>query len=61
MSTGLRHTGGSTFELDGDLTIKDITNPVTLEGEYLGAAENPYGKVAAGTAPRPRSNAKTGT
>ncbi len=32
VSTGLRHTGGSTFELDGDLTIKDITNPVTLDG-----------------------------
>ncbi len=48
MSTGFRHTGGSTFELDGDVTIKDITNPVTLKGEYQGVAENPFGKVAAG-------------
>ncbi|MGZ8566102.1 MAG: YceI family protein [Actinomycetota bacterium] len=48
VSTAFRHTGGSTFELDGDLSIKDITNPVTLEGEYLGTAENPFGKVAAG-------------
>lgn len=35
-STAVRVTGDDTFELDGDLTIKDITNPVTFKGEYLG-------------------------
>jgi polyisoprenoid-binding protein YceI len=35
-STAVRVTGESTFELDGDLTIKDITHPVTLKGEYHG-------------------------
>jgi len=35
-STGVRVTGDTTFELQGDLTIKGITNPVTLRGEYLG-------------------------
>ena len=35
-STGVRHTGGTSFELDGDLTIKDVTRPVTLTGEYEG-------------------------
>jgi polyisoprenoid-binding protein YceI len=35
-STAVRVTGEDTFELDGDLTIKDVTNPVTLKGEYLG-------------------------
>ena len=35
-STAVRVTGDTTFEVDGDLTIKDITNPVTLKGEYLG-------------------------
>lgn len=35
-STGVRHTGGAGFELDGDLTIKDVTRPVTLKGEYEG-------------------------
>ena len=35
-STAVRSTGGANFELDGDLTIKDITKPVTLKGEYLG-------------------------
>jgi polyisoprenoid-binding protein YceI len=47
-SKGFRATGGSSFELDGDLTIKDITNPVTLKGEYLGTGTNPFGKVSAG-------------
>ena len=47
-STGFRHVGGSAFELDGDLTIKDITNPVTLKGEYLGTGVNPFGAVSAG-------------
>jgi polyisoprenoid-binding protein YceI len=35
-STAVRLTGGTSFELDGDLTIKDITRPVTLSGEFLG-------------------------
>ncbi len=35
-STGVRTTGGNAFELDGNLTIKDITKPVTLVGEFTG-------------------------
>ncbi len=35
-STGVRFTGGNELELDGDLTIKDITNPITLKGTFLG-------------------------
>jgi polyisoprenoid-binding protein YceI len=35
-STSVRHTGGNTFELTGDLTIKDMTRPVTLRGEFDG-------------------------
>lgn len=50
-STAVRHTGGAAFELDGDLTIRDVTRPVTLRGEYLGTDTNPYGKtVLAATA-----------
>lgn len=33
---GIRQTHGADFELDGELTIKGITKPITLEGEYLG-------------------------
>jgi polyisoprenoid-binding protein YceI len=42
-STALRHLGDGRFELDGDLTIKDITNPVTLKGRFLGWGPDPYG------------------
>ena len=44
-STTARLTGETSFELDGDLTIRGITRPVTLKGEYLGLSRNPYGKT----------------
>jgi polyisoprenoid-binding protein YceI len=50
-STAVRPTGGVTFELDGELTIRDVTRPVTLHGEYLGTETNPSGvTVLAATA-----------
>jgi polyisoprenoid-binding protein YceI len=44
-STAVRPTGGTSFELDGDLTIKDVTKPVTLAGEFLGAGPGMDGKT----------------
>jgi polyisoprenoid-binding protein YceI len=44
-STAVRHTDGTSFELDGDLTIRDITKPVTLTGEYLGSGVDPFGNT----------------
>jgi polyisoprenoid-binding protein YceI len=50
-STAVRHTTGADFELDGELTIRDVTRPVTLRGEYLGTETNPSGvTVLAATA-----------
>jgi polyisoprenoid-binding protein YceI len=50
-STAVRHTGGANFELDGELTIRDVTRPITLIGEYLGTETNPSGvTVLAATA-----------
>jgi polyisoprenoid-binding protein YceI len=50
-STSVRHTGGAGFEIDGELTIRDVTRPITLTGEYLGTETNPSGKtVLAATA-----------
>src|SRR2546425_5608058 len=43
-STAVRPTGGTSFELDGDLTIKEITRPVTLAGEFLGWGPNMEGE-----------------
>jgi polyisoprenoid-binding protein YceI len=40
-STGVRRIGGSNFELDGDLTIRDVTKPITLQGEFHGWGKDP--------------------
>lgn len=42
-STTVRPGANGTFELDGELTIRDITRPVTLRGEFDGAAASPWG------------------
>jgi polyisoprenoid-binding protein YceI len=44
-STEIRHTEGTGFQLTGDLTIRDVTRPVTLKGEFLGWGEDPYGNT----------------
>jgi polyisoprenoid-binding protein YceI len=43
-STGVRRTGGTGFELDGELTVRDVTKPVTLKGEFLGWGKDMSGK-----------------
>ena len=37
-TTSVEPTGGSTFRMTGDLTMRGTTRPVTLDGTYLGAA-----------------------
>jgi polyisoprenoid-binding protein YceI len=44
-STAVRRTGGAGFEIDGELTIRDVTRPITLTGDYLGIETNPSGKT----------------
>jgi polyisoprenoid-binding protein YceI len=43
VSTAFRPTGGNAFELDGELTVKGITRPITLEGEFLGWGPDAWG------------------
>jgi polyisoprenoid-binding protein YceI len=42
-STAFRPTGGTGFEVLGDLTIKGVTRPVTLRGEFLGWGKDGWG------------------
>jgi polyisoprenoid-binding protein YceI len=42
-STQVQPTGETTYRVTGDLTIKDVTRPVTIEFEYAGAAADPFG------------------
>jgi polyisoprenoid-binding protein YceI len=47
-STKVEAEGDGTYRLLGDLTIKDVTRPVTLELEYLGTISSPWGDQRAG-------------
>ncbi len=47
-STAVRATGATGFELVGDLTIKGVTNSVTIPFEFEGAATDPFGNLRAG-------------
>jgi polyisoprenoid-binding protein YceI len=50
VSTGLHVTGDDTFELTGDLTIRGVTNAVTIPFTFEGAATDPFGNVRLGFA-----------
>lgn len=39
---------GDRWKVTGDLTIKDMTNPVTLDVEWGGMAKDPWGNTKAG-------------
>jgi polyisoprenoid-binding protein YceI len=41
-STKVEPVGDANYRVTGDLTIKDVTKPVTVDFEYNGAAIDPY-------------------
>lgn len=47
-STSFTKTGDDEYDLQGNLTIKDITKPVTLKVEFGGSATDFYGNLKAG-------------
>lgn len=47
-STALEPLGGNDYKLKGDLTIKGIVKPVTLDVEFGGTMTDPSGNVKAG-------------
>jgi polyisoprenoid-binding protein YceI len=48
VSTDIRQVDETTFEVTGDLTIKDVTNQVTVPFEFEGAAQDPFGNQRIG-------------
>ncbi|WP_242917147.1 YceI family protein [Pontibacter liquoris] len=42
------HVGGQDYKLQGDLIIRDITKPVTINVEFGGIVVDPYGQTKAG-------------
>jgi polyisoprenoid-binding protein YceI len=47
-STRVEKVDDAHFRLTGDLTIRGVTRPVTVDFEYTGAAIDPWGKLRVG-------------
>ncbi len=47
-STSVEPAGEDTFRVTGDLTIKGVTKPVTVDFEYTGTATDPFGNQRIG-------------
>ena len=47
-STKVEVKGDDSYVLTGDLTIKDVTKPVSIDFAFTGAAKDPYGNVRVG-------------
>ncbi|SFC48051.1 YceI family protein [Streptomyces aidingensis] len=48
VSTAVRRTGDTTFDLTGDLTVRGVTRQVTIPFSYEGAAQDPFGNLRVG-------------
>ncbi|MFP4513643.1 MAG: YceI family protein [Acidimicrobiales bacterium] len=47
-STSVRPAGGSRFDVDGELTVRGVTQTVTLPAELEGIAKDPWGNERVG-------------
>jgi polyisoprenoid-binding protein YceI len=47
-STQVEAVGETTYRVTGDLTIRDVTRPVSFDLEFTGAATDPYGNQRIG-------------
>lgn len=47
-STSAEQLGGDSYRITGDLTIKDVTRPLSIDLEFNGSATDPYGNERVG-------------
>jgi polyisoprenoid-binding protein YceI len=57
-STSVSKIDDETYEMVGDLTLKDVTKPVTITWEHTGTATDPFGNLRAGFEGRASINRK---
>jgi polyisoprenoid-binding protein YceI len=57
-STAVEQVDAENYRVTGDLTIKGVTNPVTVDLEYTGSAVDPYGNQRIGFEGRTTVNRK---
>ena len=48
VSTSVTKVDDETYEMTGDLTLKDVTKPITITWEQTGTAKDPFGNLRAG-------------
>ena len=48
VSTGIERGGDTDYRVSGDLTLRGVTKPVTIDLEYTGTATDPYGNTRVG-------------
>ncbi len=48
VATDVRQVGPTTLELTGELTIRGVTNPITIPFEFEGASTDPFGNQRVG-------------
>ncbi len=48
VSTSIKDAGENKVTVEGNLTLRDVTKPITLEFEYLGTSKDPYGNARYG-------------
>jgi polyisoprenoid-binding protein YceI len=58
VSTSIVKKSDDEYEMTGDLTLKDVTKPVTITWEHTGTARDPYGNLRAGFEGRATINRK---
>jgi polyisoprenoid-binding protein YceI len=57
-STRIESKGDGEFRVHGDITIRGVTKPLTLEVEFHGTSKDPYGRNLAGVTARGSVNRK---
>jgi polyisoprenoid-binding protein YceI len=48
VSTGVERVDDETYRVSGDLTVRGVTRPVSIDFEYQGAATDPFGNFRIG-------------
>ncbi|MCS7294532.1 MAG: YceI family protein [Chloroflexota bacterium] len=58
VTRSIERVGEGKYRITGDLTIKDVTKPVTFEAEVVGPTKNPWGMEVLGIAAEAKVNRK---
>ena len=48
VSTGVKKNDDEHYKLEGNITLRDVTKPISLDVVYGGTVKNPYGVTVAG-------------